>query len=65
MPGPIRAVLAYNPVLQAIEWFRSGFYAFYEPHWLDRQYVVLWALGALLTGLAAERALRHRMMVAA
>ena len=64
MPGPIRAALAYNPVLQAIEWFRSGFYAMYEPHWLDRRYVVVWAVGTLLFGLMAERALRHRMIVA-
>jgi capsular polysaccharide transport system permease protein len=65
MPGRIRAVLAYNPVLQAVEWFRSGFYAGYQPHWLDRATVLLWAAAALLAGLAAERALRRHIMVAA
>jgi capsular polysaccharide transport system permease protein len=65
MPSAIRAVLVYNPVLQANEWFRSGFYAGYQPHWLDRGYVVMWALGALLVGLAAERAARRFIAVLA
>ena len=65
MPSAIRAVLVWNPVLQANEWFRSGFYVGYQPHWLDRGYVAMWAIGALLIGLAAERAARRHVSVIA
>lgn len=65
MPDEVRRVLAWNPVLHCVEWFRAGFYRQYEPHWLDRVYLLTWAAGALLLGLAAERALRRRMPVLA
>ena len=63
MPGEIRDILAWNPVLQGIEWFRSGFFGSYEPHWLDRGYLLECAFGALLVGFAGERALRRRIRV--
>jgi len=25
--------------LHAVDWFRSGFFQEYEPHWLDRSYL--------------------------
>jgi ABC-type polysaccharide/polyol phosphate export permease/Flp pilus assembly protein TadD len=61
MPDWARDVLAWNPVLQAIDWFRAGFFASYQPHWLDRSYLVVLAIVALLLGLALERGLRRRL----
>jgi capsular polysaccharide transport system permease protein len=61
MPDWIRAILVWNPLLQAIDWFRTGFFAAYQPHWLDRFYLVGAATVALLAGFGAERALRRRL----
>ena len=63
MPAAIREWLTWNPVLQAIEMFRSGFYHQYDPHWLDVNYLTLWAVGSVTIGFALERALRHKMPV--
>jgi capsular polysaccharide transport system permease protein len=63
MPVWIRDILIWNPVLQGIEWFRSGFFQNYSPHWLDQRYLVICAAAALLIGFALERALRSRLVV--
>ena len=65
MPDWLREWLVLNPVLQAIEWFRSGFYPHYEPHWLDVDYLLAWVVGSVGLGFALERATRARMMVTA
>jgi ABC-type polysaccharide/polyol phosphate export permease/Flp pilus assembly protein TadD len=61
MPDWIRDILAWNPVLHAVDWFRSSFFVDYEPHWLDRTFLVTVAGVTLLAGLALERALRRRL----
>jgi ABC-type polysaccharide/polyol phosphate export permease/Flp pilus assembly protein TadD len=61
MPDWARDALAWNPVMQAVDWFRAGFFASYRPHWLDRPYLVAIAILALLCGLALERGLRRRL----
>jgi len=61
MPDWVRQILVWNPVLQAIDWFRSGCFAFYRPHWLDRTYLSGIAIIALLAGFGIERALRRRI----
>ena len=61
MPDWIRGILVWNPVLQAVEWFRSSFFQGYEPHWLDRSYLAALALLTLLLGLGLERCLRPRL----
>lgn len=61
MPEWIREPLVWNPLLQCIEWFRSGFFRSYEPPWLDKSYVLGIAFATTITGLILERALRHRM----
>ena len=63
MPDWARDALAWNPLLQAIDWFRAGFFAGYQPHWLDRSYLVVLAIVALLIGLGLERGLRRRLSV--
>lgn len=64
MPEWVRDILVWNPVLQAIDWVRSGFFETWHPIWLNRPYVVFWGLGTLLIGLSLERACRRRLTVA-
>lgn len=61
MPDWARDALAWNPLLHAIDWFRSGFFAVYQPHWLDRPYLVILAIIALLAGIGLERGLRRKL----
>ena len=61
MPDWIRDLLAWNPVLHAVDWFRASFFADYVPHWLDRCYLCAVAGMVLLAGLALERGLRRRL----
>jgi capsular polysaccharide transport system permease protein len=61
MPDWARDALVWNPLVHAIDWFRAGFYAAYQPHWLDRSYLVMLAILLLLAGLAVERGLRPRL----
>jgi capsular polysaccharide transport system permease protein len=61
MPDWARNILAWNPLLHAIDWFRAAFFASYEPHWLDRRYLVIAAIVALMVGLAIERGAQHRL----
>jgi capsular polysaccharide transport system permease protein len=59
MPDWVRRILVWNPVLQAIDWFRSACFASYQPHWLDRTYLTGTAIASLLAGFALERAMRR------
>jgi ABC-type polysaccharide/polyol phosphate export permease/Flp pilus assembly protein TadD len=61
MPDWVRHILVWNPVLQAIDWFRSACFAGYQPHWLDRTYLTGTAIASLLAGFALERAMRRRI----
>jgi ABC-type polysaccharide/polyol phosphate export permease/Flp pilus assembly protein TadD len=61
MPDWIRDILAWNPLLHGVDWFRSSFFREYEPHWLDRSYLAAMAVAALLAGLGLERGLRRRL----
>jgi capsular polysaccharide transport system permease protein len=60
MPGWARDILAWNPLLHAIDWLRASFFSTYQPHWLDRRYLMICAILALVIGLCVERALRRR-----
>jgi len=61
MPDWARDILAWNPLLHAIDWVRAGFFDTYQPHWLDRSYLMIAAILALLAGLSLERGLRRRL----
>jgi capsular polysaccharide transport system permease protein len=61
MPDWIRDILAWNPILHAVDWFRSSFFQDYEPHWLDNSYLVTIAVATLLAGLGLERGLQRRL----
>lgn len=61
MPDWVRDLLAWNPVLQGVDWFRASFFVDYQPHWLDRSYLAAVAGLALLAGLGLERGLRREL----
>jgi len=61
MPEWIRDLLAWNPILHAVDWFRVSFFREYEPHWLDRSYLAMAAVLTLLVGLGLERGLQRRL----
>jgi len=61
MPDWIRDILAWNPVLHAVDWFRSSFFPEYEPHWLDRSYLAIIAALSVAAGLCLERGLRRHL----
>lgn len=65
MPGMVRDWLVWNPVLQGIDLFRSGFFSQYHPHWLNVPYLLAWIIGTIGLGFSAERALRRHMRAAA
>jgi capsular polysaccharide transport system permease protein len=61
MPDWIREILAWNPILHAVDWFRSSFFPEYEPHWLDRSYLAIVAAVSVAAGLCLERGLRRHL----
>ena len=62
MPDWAREILEWNPLLHSIDWVRGGFFSSYEPHWLDRRYLVICAVLAVLAGLVLERGCRRRLL---
>ena len=61
MPDWVRDLFGWNPLLHAIDWFRSGFFETYQPHWLDRRYLLIAALIAMVAGLTLHAAFRRRL----
>jgi ABC-type polysaccharide/polyol phosphate export permease/tetratricopeptide (TPR) repeat protein len=61
MPDWVRDILAWNPILHAVDWFRASFFAEYAPHWLDRSYLAIVAGLTLLAGLGLEREARRHL----
>lgn len=61
MPDWSREILAWNPLLHAIDWIRAGFFAGYDPHWLNRRYLVVCGVLAAVAGLAVERGFRRQL----
>lgn len=55
LPEYIRDILAWNPILHSVSWFRSAYYEGYGQLHLDRQYLVVFGLMSLLLSLALER----------
>ncbi|WP_075288944.1 ABC transporter permease [Pararhizobium arenae] len=52
MPHPYVDYVMYNPIIHAVMAFRTGFYAEYNPDFLDMAYLFEWAFGTLFLGLA-------------
>ncbi len=60
MPSQIQNILVWNPVIHGVEGFRDGYFLNYRANQIDLSYLLMWGLGLLLIGLAAERAIRIR-----
>ncbi len=59
LPEKARDILVWNPLLQAVEWFRSAYYEGYGQHTLDKRYVLVLAVVLLAGGLTIERFTRR------
>lgn len=64
LPGVVRDMLAYHPVLQVIEWTRAAYYEGYGGLVLDRAYPIAVGIGSLFLGLLLERAMRGHLLAA-
>jgi capsular polysaccharide transport system permease protein len=61
LPEYFRQYVVWNPLMHAVEWFRSGFYMLYPTYSLDIGYLLSWAAVTFVLGLAFERAVRPRL----
>jgi capsular polysaccharide transport system permease protein len=62
LPDVLREVLAYNPVLQVIEWVRSAYYEGYGDLVLDRGYAIGVGIVTVFLGLLLERGMRGHLL---
>jgi capsular polysaccharide transport system permease protein len=58
LPSLFRDLLAYDPIVQDIEWARSAYYEGYGSLILDRGYTVAFGVAAIFLGLVLERITR-------
>ena len=63
LPGPIRDVLLYNPVLHMIELVRGEFFYEFETSYGSWAYASIWAFGAFAVGLTVHQAVRKRAVI--
>jgi capsular polysaccharide transport system permease protein len=64
LPEPLRWLISWHPVAQAIEWMRSAYYGDYQSVILDRGYLIAVGVGTLFAGLLLERTARGHLLVA-
>ncbi|MBS9478924.1 ABC transporter permease [Ancylobacter radicis] len=62
MPPQVRQYIVWNPLMHALEWFRTGFYLTYPTSLLDKPYLLGFGLATVLIGLALERVFRPRLV---
>mgnify|MGYP003368142079 CR=1 FL=1 len=62
LPEQARRALSWNPLVHAIEWFRTGFFRNFTSLTLDPQYLITWAVGSMFLGLCLERVFRSRII---
>ena len=61
LPSGIREMLSYNPLFNAIEIVRDGWFPSYHAQDVRVVYLVAWILGLTLAGLALERVARKKI----
>ncbi len=64
VPSTLQYWLSWNPVMHAVQWFRTGFRADYETSVLDEKYLIAWVIGTILVGLCMMRIARPRLAYA-
>jgi capsular polysaccharide transport system permease protein len=62
LPGPIRDLLYFHPIVHSIEWARTAWYESYSSQILHREYIVAFSIVTVFIGLTVERFLRGRLM---
>jgi capsular polysaccharide transport system permease protein len=62
MPDWARDIVGWNPLLHAIDWFRGSFFGTYQPHWLERCFLLVAAILSVFAGFALERGFRRKMV---
>ncbi|MGH6835538.1 MAG: ABC transporter permease [Methylocella sp.] len=62
IPDPYDRWLAYNPLLQCIEWIRYAYYEDYPDKLLNIPYLIMFATACLAVSLIAERFTRHVLL---
>lgn len=58
-PEQVLAGVSWNPVFHAVEWVRSAYYLGYPTEFIDKQYLVGFAIGSVCFGLLLERVVRR------
>lgn len=61
-PEEIVYLFSFNPAFQSVAWMRQAYYQGYTPPFLDKTYLLLWAVCSLAVGLTMERALRKYVL---
>jgi capsular polysaccharide transport system permease protein len=61
LPDMAKEILAYNPIMHVIAYYRSAYYDGYASDWLDVEYAVTFGVIMLFVGLVIERLLRVRL----
>ncbi len=59
-PTHIVKILAWNPILHGIEWFREGYYGNYDSIVLSKTYLLTCTFALLLFGFLSERLYRKK-----
>jgi capsular polysaccharide transport system permease protein len=62
LPEVLRYPLSFNPIVHGIEWLRSAYYEGYGNSYLDKGYMIGWALACLCLGLLLERLVRGKLL---
>lgn len=62
LPEPYRTMQTYNPIAQSIEWMRAAYYDGVGVGFLDRAYVLKFAIGAIFMSLLVERLTRGHLL---
>ncbi len=62
LPEVARYWLSYNPALQGVEWMRSAYYEGYGSGVLDKTYMLIFALCAVIGGFVLERTTRGQIL---
>lgn len=62
LPSSIADALAWNPVVQAVEWMRTAYFESYSDRLVNKPYLIFFGLSTLCLGLLLERVLRQRML---
>jgi capsular polysaccharide transport system permease protein len=62
LPEAVRTPLSYLPTTQGVEWMRSAYYEGLGANFLDKTYVIYFAVVTLFCGLLLERLVRGKLL---